>query len=447
MVKSIIKKLTSSEIIKKLSGTAGVNFVGLFVGFISQTVLARYLGTHEYGIFVYAFSWVMLLSILGRFGFDNLIINRLPSYLKKKKYSEIKGLSYFSKLFSYLLSVVLGVLFFGTMYMLDLSNIVQSSYTFLIGFFFVLPLLIISYINQGFLVGLKQVVVANIPIMIIRHVLLIAFIILCYYVFGSVTSLEAMLLNGLAFLVVAEISFRWVKDNFQFPFKTIKNEFRIKNWLVNSFPFLLYSGASFINRKVDILILGGLVSATNVGIYNAAAKLVMIISVGSNITSLVSKPHISDFFAEGKISKIESYSCKVAWANFSYSLAAFSCIVLFGEYFLLIFGNEFKRGYDVLMIFAIGYLIVSTISISGLILIMTKYEKIGSNIELGITVFNILLNIVLIPKYGAIGAAFATSFTLILRSFVAFLFVRSKFDINPTVFNTQETRKLIKSLG
>ena len=40
---------------------------------------------------------------------------------------------------------------------------------------------------------------------------------------------------------------------------------------------------------------------------------------------------------------------------------------------------------------------------------MTGYEKLGNRIVLASTVTNIVLNVLLIPLYGAIGAAIATS--------------------------------------
>ena len=110
-------------------------------------------------------------------------------------------------------------------------------------------------------------------------------------------------------------------------------------------------------------------------------------------------------------------------------------IIVFGDYILHIFGEEFITGYTVLVILCIGQFINVATGSVGQILAMTNREKLLRKCVVYGTVINLLLNIVLVPNYGMIGAAIATSIAWTITNVMALFFVKEQFNFMPILFN------------
>jgi O-antigen/teichoic acid export membrane protein len=98
--------------------------------------------------------------------------------------------------------------------------------------------------------------------------------------------------------------------------------------------------------------------------------------------------------------------------------------VLFGKYILNFWGSEFIYAYPILITLSIGQFFNISSGCSGLLLTMTGHEKVHGYISLSSLLVNIILNIVLISKYGALGAATATAITISLENITKLLFVK-----------------------
>ena len=101
------------------------------------------------------------------------------------------------------------------------------------------------------------------------------------------------------------------------------------------------------------------------------------------------------------------------------------------------FGNEYVIGTASFIILLLGYIIHSLSHINSSILIMLKKTKIVFYIGFVTSLFSIIINLLLIPRYGIIGGAIGTSFALILDYLIyAFLAYRFTgiFIIRPFYF-------------
>ncbi|MEN8126153.1 MAG: polysaccharide biosynthesis C-terminal domain-containing protein [Bacteroidota bacterium] len=103
--------------------------------------------------------------------------------------------------------------------------------------------------------------------------------------------------------------------------------------------------------------------------------------------------------------------------------------VIAGKYLLGIWGAEFITAYWALVIIAIGQLFNIGTGATGIILIKTGYEKILGYITISLAIFDLALNYILIPKFGATGAAIATATTLISENIIKVILVKIKTDI------------------
>jgi O-antigen/teichoic acid export membrane protein len=114
------------------------------------------------------------------------------------------------------------------------------------------------------------------------------------------------------------------------------------------------------------------------------------------------------------------------WA-FTFSLPIFWIAVLFGKPLLGISGTGFIPAWPLLIALAIGNLINVATGSVGYMLVMTGHQKITFLNSLIAIVFNIVLGIMLIPRYGAMGVAIATGVALsvvnLLRLLQVYIFL------------------------
>ena len=100
---------------------------------------------------------------------------------------------------------------------------------------------------------------------------------------------------------------------------------------------------------------------------------------------------------------------------------------IFPEFFLGLFGEEFKVGVNAFIFLSCGRLISSFSGSVGNILQMTGNQNIYAKIILFGAILNVLLNLILIPRYGINGAAIASMCSLTVWNLSMVLVVKKKF--------------------
>ena len=111
------------------------------------------------------------------------------------------------------------------------------------------------------------------------------------------------------------------------------------------------------------------------------------------------------------------------------SLPIFLPLILFSEIIMSLFGAEFERGGKVLLILAIGQLTNTFCGSVGFLLNMSGNERANSNVTLISLLVLIVFMVLLIPSFGIIGAALASSASVITFNLLAFYEAERKIGI------------------
>jgi O-antigen/teichoic acid export membrane protein len=250
------------------------------------------------------------------------------------------------------------------------------------------------------------------------------FVLSGFGLFGAVVSLiisrGAVLLIGASF-IFKEIGFRLPKF------------YELKDYLKFGLPMVPSMIFSWIIVGSDRYIIGYFMTISAVGIYSATYNIGWVISMFIAPISVILFPTISKSYDVNEVEKVKTYLKYSLKYFLMLSIPSIFGILIFSEPILRIMTRpEFISSGKIIMPFiAISALFYGVQTVFGQIIMVFKKTNIYALLFAISAVCNIILNVILIPLYGILGAAIATFFTyalfMVLCVFISFRYL--VFDI------------------
>ena len=170
--------------------------------------------------------------------------------------------------------------------------------------------------------------------------------------------------------------------------------------------------------------------AAIVGQYRAAWQFVALAGLVQTAMDVMIGPRIAAAARVGAKHEIAAVARKSILLVLLMGGPLFLALVLFPKVWLGIFGPEFRGGATALQILAVGQLVRLASGPIGTILVMTGQQRWQLGYAAAGVVTCVVLVAVLVPLYGAVGAALATGATVILRNFAAGIIVHRVLGVN-----------------
>src|ERR1700733_8689177 len=83
---------SDSSLVRRLAGAAFlIRVVSAAIAFVSQILLARWMGGFEFGIYIYAWTWVLLIGGMVDLGLGSAAQRFIPEYTEHKQYALLRG--------------------------------------------------------------------------------------------------------------------------------------------------------------------------------------------------------------------------------------------------------------------------------------------------------------------------------------------------------------------
>jgi len=199
-----------------------------------------------------------------------------------------------------------------------------------------------------------------------------------------------------------------------------------KDIFKRSYPMALSSISFFLMQSVDIILLGKFTSFETIAYYAAAVKIATVTSLVLLSVNIIAGPKIAEFYTNKDKASLNKIVKKSSRLILLFSVPAIILIFAFSEFILSLFGEAFVAAKEVLWVLLIGQLFRSLSGPIAIYMNMTeKQNKLHLFLFLGLGV-NIFLNWILIPKYGMIGAAYATVISIVFWNGLAVLYTYKK---------------------
>jgi len=294
-----------------------------------------------------------------------------------------------------------------------------------------IPLRALIGIRSAALRGLRHVLAGIVPDQIVRPTLLVAFMSLALLVPAfELSPASAMGLTVLSALLVFLLGAWLLYRARPASLVAVAPIYQPRVWLAAAWPMALTQGFEQINRYADVLLLGLLAVTADVGVYRVAVQGAMLVSLGLTALNMVAAPFITRLHAQGEQHKLQKLVHRTAQGALAFALPAVLGFAAFGEWLLVnLFGAEFSAAYWPLLILAVGQLLNAGFGPTGLLLNMTGHERDVTRVVAVAAGMNVLLNLALIPLFGVIGAAVATSVSLVFWNIRLWFVVRWRLGI------------------
>jgi len=409
--------------------------------FLINILLTRTMGVNAYGTYVFAMALFSVLSIPAMLGMPSLLVRLLATYCTQKSWGLMHGILRWSNWVVLAASIGLAAftalvtwLLRGTGDQLMLTSVMVAIIS--------LPLIALSRIRQASLQGLQQVVIGQLPDMLIRPLLFILFVASASFYFHiNISAQRALGMHIVAMSVALLIGVLLLRR--AIPPEVIKEAptYRSREWLRSALPLLFISSMAIITSKTDVIMLGMIKGADATGLYHVASRGAQFITLFLYSLNEALSPVIAGYYAKGDMGALQKLVTKSIRLIFLFALPVALALIFFGHKFLLIFGPDFVGSSNALAILSIGHLMDCAIGSVGLLLIMTGHGR-ESAIAMGIGAgANVILNLLLIPKWGLEGAAVATSLSLVIWNVIQSRLVYKRIGIHTTVLGVVSWRK------
>ncbi|MEJ2486895.1 MAG: oligosaccharide flippase family protein [Anaerolineales bacterium] len=197
--------------------------------------------------------------------------------------------------------------------------------------------------------------------------------------------------------------------NREFP---LKRSFRVsynilKEMVVFSVPVWLSSLLIQFQSNIQSIFIGSLDTIAGVWIFSVASQITSVSGEFSSSINVTSKPIIAELHDKGDIKQMERiYQLVNKWVVIA-QIPIFLVMVIFPKTLLSIFGEDYTNGNIALIILAVGGLVKVGTGMGGIIIDMTGYTKLKLMNSILRLIMFIVLDLLLIPRWGLIGAAVA----------------------------------------
>jgi len=408
------KSETFKKYFKNTSWLFAEKILRILISFVVAVLVVRYLGPEQFGLLSYAISFYGLFSTISILGLESISIRELVKNPEKR--DDILGSAFLLRLIGGVATIILIALtLFISGEPADISILILIISTSAIFQSF-------SVIDYYFRAEVKAkysvyVMMASVLFTSLLKILLII--------------LEAPLIY---FAIVFSVEFFATAAGFLLVYK--HNKFKIINWkfrketavnlLKDSWPLILSGLVVAIYTKIDQVMIKNMLDSKELGYYAAAVRLseawyfIPVALTNAIFPAIVNAKKIGKNFYFNRMQKLYDI---LAWMAITIAVP----VSIFSRDIInIIFGNEFQSAAPVLTIYIWAGVAVFLGVASSQYLITENFTKLSFFRSLIGMIINVILNLVFIPKFGIIGAAYATLISYSIAVFSIILFPKAK---------------------
>jgi len=417
-----------------------ISYAGVVIGYINLLYLyPKFLSTEQIGLFRTIQDAAILFSPFAQFGLSQTIIRFYPQLARDKKSSHsfislmsllaLVGFALFFLLFKIFESSLLAYFQDNAPEIIQYANLVL----------WLTLILVMVAVMEAFSRSLLKTVVPN----LLREVMARLFLsVLVLLYFTETISFDQFILGSvISYLIWLLILMFYLWQQGELSLQTNFNSLDQKKLpeLVK-YSLLSFAGMAglILIGKIDSMMVSAMIGFSANAIYTTAFYMATVIEIPKRALSQIAMPLISRAFERNDIKEVASLYRKT-----SINQLIIGSLLLIGVWInldslfaLMPKGEVFAVGKWVVIIVGAGKLVDMLFGPSSEIIVLSKYFKFNIVLILILAVLIVVSNNLLIPRYGIVGAAWGAAFALVSFNAIKYLFIYSKYKIQPFGINT-----------
>jgi O-antigen/teichoic acid export membrane protein len=425
---------SEASVTRRLAGTIFIiRVISAALAYLSQILLARWMGGSDYGVYVYVWTWVLLLGSIMDFGTSSSAQKIIPEYRTRGELALLRGFlsgsRWMTLMVSSVVSVVLAAVVKGLSPWIGAGEIVPL-YVGCV----TLPAFVVANTQDGIARSHDWMRLGLMPQFIVRQSLIIGLTAGAFALGFHLGATAAMLASAAAVWIAMIGQMIVLNRRLDGHVGPGAKAYDFRGWLAISLPILMVEGFYQLLSYTDVLVLQQFRSSADVGVYYAVVKTLALVSFIHYAMSATTAHRFAEYHALGDSARLSAYVAHAIKWTFWPSLAATILLLASGKPLLWLFGPQFVVGYDIMFIAAIGLVVRSAIGPVERLLNMLGHQHVCA-LAYGLSfVMNVVLCLALVPRYGGHGAAAATSISLVFETVLLFWIVRRRLGLHVLAF-------------
>jgi len=426
----VLKQFAGIALMRSFVGVSGLYLLGIPLLLVANIVLARTLSVADFGIFGFALSLATVLAIPVSGGLTMLLTREVAGYAQSGNWPAYRGLVMAAYRWVIMASFTIGLAFlvwnafFGGM----------PAQHLLITFLMV-PLFALNAIRNGILKGLGRPLLAEAPTQVLQPMLMIlGYLLLArlgltsaanalwwyFAVIVTVFGLSSIMLWRVQPPAVREAN----SDGTDQP-----------RWRRALLPFMMMSATALLSTQVAVLISGFMGQEEVVAYLRVAERGAMLIIIPFHILASIIGPHMVAAITSDDIGKQRDTVRQSSRLMFFTSLPLAIVILLVGAQILgLLFGSPYdEKSYLPMVIVSVTQVFSMAFGHIGMLLTMAGRERLILASQALALCFNIVLCILLIGPFGAVGASIGVSAGVLASTVMNVFLVKRHFGFIPGI--------------
>lgn len=422
---------------QSISGTI-YSYIGVVLGFVTTAILyTHFFTTDEVGLLRILVSYSVLFAQFAGLGINSVTVKLFPYFRNyDKKHHGYLGLALLISTIGLAISVAAFVLLKPAI----LDNAKGGADLFSTYFYYVIPLIIFTLlfnIFDTYYRVLYKAVKGIIYKEVVQRVLILVVIILYYFGildFHLMVGFYTIALISPGVLLFGSLIYNkqlYIVPDVSFIDKNLAKE------MLNVGVFgIIASFSGVLVLNIDAIMVERMVGLGATGIYTITFFFGTLILVPMRTMGKISSVVIADAWKRNDLNIIDQI-----YKKSSISLSVFGLLLLIGiwgniDNVFHIITDKYIEGKYVILLIGIANLSDIALGVSPHIIVNSKHYKYLSYFLLFFALILVISNLILIPKYGIIGAALASLISKIIYNFIKYVFLYKKYKLQPFTLKT-----------
>ena len=409
---------------QKIAGTAfAIRIVSAAIVFVSQILLARWMGSYQFGSYVYVWTWLLMAGDIVHLGMPLTAQRFIPEYGDNKSYELLRGYLSGSRRLSFAAGAAAALLGAFVIYLIGDSIDAALVWPFYFACI-ALPAYTLTFMTDGVARSFNWINLALLPAYVVRPLLLVVGIIALHFAGVRLNATNVFAVLAVSAWISVVMQMLQLDRRLRPIVPAGPKRYELRRWISTALPMIFVWGLYTLLTSTDILVLKHFHVADEVGHYYAAAKILALVSMVYFAVAASAAHRFTSYHVAGDKDGLASFAAStvrwVFWLSLVFNLA----ILALSEQLLELFGPDYVAGQIVMVILSVGMLARASVGPAERLLTMLGHQRACAYAYIAAFAFNLGGCLILVPEYGSIGAAIATAGGFVVESIALFVIAK-----------------------